>query len=134
MDSDFPDQAKAGSDSLPSDAMAALLSSKSASRALAPLPLTRSLMRNGAATLRALGLAPDQSPSSSTRRLATKAEPWLAESLGDRWESYRERLDECREAPFSADLRCRRTRALRSFRKSADALFQFWPSTAAGTR
>ena len=99
MDSDFPDQAKAGSDSSPSDAMAALLSSKSASRTRAPSPLARSLIRNEAATRPAPGLEAGQSPASSTQQLAAKAEPWLAASLGNRWESYRKRLDECREAP-----------------------------------
>ena len=37
-------------------------------------------------------------------------------------------------APFCAYLRRRRTRALLSFRKSADELFQFWPSGLAAVR
>ena len=98
-DSGFLNQAKAGSASLPSDAIAALVSSTNASFRPAPFPQARFLIRGEATSRHALGLIPKKRTSSSKRRQEKKVGPWLVQALRNRWESYRERLEECQEAP-----------------------------------
>jgi CHAD domain-containing protein len=68
-----------------------------------PLPLLHSLKGSKAAIRPIAGIIRSkQTTVSKQLKAAFETQPWLAQALSSRWESYRARLDECRQHP-SAD-------------------------------